>query len=93
MKTIPLDQVIDEQIGKKGTKERSLFDAQVEFGRLGKKIREQRKLRGLSKKELAYLAEIPKSQVKEIEKEILNVKIGILLKVLNVLDIESKLTK
>lgn len=89
MKTKPLDQLINEQIGKKGTKERSLFEAQVKIERLGSKIYELRKAKGLTKKELAQLTGVCKAQVSKIESDTINAKIGTLLKVLNVLGIDE----
>lgn len=86
MKTIPLAQVIDEQIGEKGTKERSLFDTQVETERLGHKIIELRKAKGLTKKEVAILTGASKAQVTKIEGDIGNVKISTVIKVLNALE-------
>ncbi|WP_286406407.1 hypothetical protein [Myroides marinus] len=50
MKTIVLDQMIDEYIGKKGTKERNLFDAQVEIERVSMKIYNLRKEKGYLKR-------------------------------------------
>ncbi|MDM1529834.1 helix-turn-helix domain-containing protein [Myroides odoratimimus] len=83
MKTFSLDQIIDEHIGKKGTKERELFEARVEIGRLGVKVYELRKAKGLTKKELAHLAGVSKAQVKRMESDTVDVKIGVLLKVFN----------
>ncbi|KUF38638.1 transcriptional regulator [Myroides marinus] len=91
MKTIALDQMIDEYIGKKGTKELNLFDAQVEVERVSMKIYNLRKEKGLSKKELAKLAGISRAQISRIEKDIVRVKIIQVLKVLNVLEIEENL--
>lgn len=90
MKTIPLAQVIDEQIGKKRTRERSLFDAQVEIERLGYRIYELRKAKGLTKKELAQLTGVSKAQISKVEEDISNVKISMVIKVLNALG--AKLT-
>jgi hypothetical protein len=50
MKTIVLDQMIDEYIGKKGTKERNLFDAQVEVERVSMKIYNLPRKRGYLKR-------------------------------------------
>ncbi|MDM1525251.1 helix-turn-helix transcriptional regulator [Myroides odoratimimus] len=88
MKTFPLDQIIDEHIGKKGTKERDLFEVRVEIGRLGMKVIELRKAKGLTKKELARLAGVSKAQVKRIESDTVDVKIGTLLKVINELGLK-----
>ncbi|WP_025125647.1 helix-turn-helix domain-containing protein [Myroides odoratimimus] len=83
MKTFPLDQIIDEHIGKKGTKEREFFEARVEIGRLGVRVYELCKAKGLTKKELAHLAGVSKAQVMRIESDTVDVKIGTLLKVIN----------
>ncbi|EPH09968.1 hypothetical protein HMPREF9713_02630 [Myroides odoratimimus CCUG 12700] len=88
MKTFPLDQIIDEHIGKKGTKERDLFEVRVEIGRLGMKVSELRKAKGLTKKEFARLAGVSKAQVKRIESDTVDVKIGTLLKVINELGLK-----
>ncbi|AJA69643.1 helix-turn-helix protein [Myroides sp. A21] len=88
MKKIPLAQVIDEQIGKKETRDCSLFDAQVEIERLGYKIYELRKARGLTKKELAQVAGVSKAEVTKVEGDNCNVKIITVLKLLNTLGVK-----
>lgn len=65
--------------------ERSLFDAQVETERLGHKIYELRKAKGLTKKEVAKLAGVSKAQVTKVEGDICKVNISTILRVLNVL--------
>lgn len=46
-------------------------------------VYELRKEKGLTKKELAHLAGVSKAQVKRIESDTVDVKIGVLLKVFN----------
>lgn len=68
--------------------ERSLFDAQSEIERLGVRIYELRKAKGLTKKELAQLSGVSKAQISKVEGDICNVKISTVLKVLNALEVK-----
>ncbi|MDM1450423.1 helix-turn-helix domain-containing protein [Myroides odoratimimus] len=90
MKTYPLDQIIEEQIGSVGTQKRDLFESKIQFELIGSKIKAIRKEKGLTQTQLGKLVGVQKAQISKIENNTSNVKITTLLKVLNAL--EAKLT-
>lgn len=90
MKTYPLDQIIDEQIGPIGTPKRDLFEAKIQFELIGAKIKILRKQKGLTQTQLGELVGVQKAQISKIEKSTANVKISTVYKVLSALG--AKLT-
>lgn len=90
MKTYPLDQIIEEQMGSIGTQKRDLFESKIQFELIGSKIKALRKEKGLTQNQLGELVGVQKAQISRIENNTSNVKITTLLKVLNALD--AKLT-
>ncbi|MGM7550540.1 helix-turn-helix domain-containing protein [Myroides odoratimimus] len=90
MKTYPLDQIIDEQIGPIGTPKRDLFESKIQFELIGAKIKILRKQKGLTQAQLGELVGVQKAQISKIEKSTANVKIVTVLKVINALG--AKLT-
>ena len=90
MKTYPLDQFIDEQIGPLGTPKRDLFESKIQFELIGDKIKTLRKQKGLTQAQLGELVGVQKAQISKIEKSTANVKIVTVLKVLRALG--AKLT-
>ncbi|MVX34408.1 helix-turn-helix domain-containing protein [Myroides sp. LoEW2-1] len=90
MKTYPLDQIIDEQIGPIGTPKRDLFESKIQFELIGSKIKILRKQKGLTQAQLGELVGVQKAQISKIEKSTANVKIVTVFKVLNALG--AKLT-
>ncbi|WP_074748310.1 helix-turn-helix domain-containing protein [Myroides marinus] len=90
MKTYPLDQIIEEQIGAIGTQKRDLFESKIQFELIGSKIKAIRKEKRLTQTQLGELVGVQKAQISKIENNTSNVKITTLLKVLNALG--SKLT-
>ncbi|MCO7722404.1 helix-turn-helix domain-containing protein [Myroides odoratimimus] len=90
MKTYPLDQIIEEQMGSIGTQKRDLFESKIQFELIGSKIKTIRKEKGLTQNQLGELVGVQKAQISKIENNTSNVKITTLLKVLNALD--AKLT-
>ncbi|MDM1328664.1 helix-turn-helix domain-containing protein [Myroides odoratimimus] len=88
MKTYPLDQIIEEQIGAIGTQKRDLFESKIQFELIGSKIKAIRKEKGLTQTKLGELVGVQKAQISKIENNTSNVKITTLLKVLNALGVE-----
>lgn len=71
MKLYTLDQCIDQSIGKKGTPERDIFDAEVkaelEAYRIGEAIRETRKRQNMTQKQLGERVGVGEAQISKIE--------------------------
>ncbi|MEQ1745776.1 MAG: helix-turn-helix transcriptional regulator [Saprospiraceae bacterium] len=54
---------------------------------LGSRLRDLRRLRGLSQEELAWKADVELSQISRIERGVINTSIGQLLNIVDALDI------
>ena len=85
MKTYTIDQVQDRLIGKRGTRERELFEYELQLDLIGKAIRQTRKERNLTQEELGKLIGVQKAQISRLENNAGNVTIETLLKVFTAL--------
>jgi DNA-binding XRE family transcriptional regulator len=91
LETYSLDEVTDEAIGKRGTPEREEFEYELKMDILGDMIRDSRKERGLTQKELGKLIGVNKTQISKLENNARNATIENILKVFNALNAELKL--
>lgn len=91
MKTYTLDQVQDELIGKVGTKERDLFEYELQMDLIGKAIRQTRQERNLTQEELGKLIGVQKAQISRLENNASNVTMDTLLRVFTALKAKVKL--
>lgn len=91
MKTYTLDQVQDELIGKVGTKERELFEYELQMDLIGKAIKQTRQERNLTQEELGKLIGVQKAQISRLENNASNVTIDTLLRVFTALKAKVKL--
>lgn len=91
MKTYTLDQVQDELIGKIGTKERDLFEYELQMDLIGKAIRQIRQERNLTQEELGKLIGVQKAQISRLENNASNVTMDTLLRVFTALKAKVKL--
>lgn len=87
MKTYPLDQIIERQIGFIGTHKRDLFEYKIQFELIGSKIKAIRKEKRLTQTRLGELIGVQKAQISRIENNTSNAKITSLLKKLNALGV------
>jgi DNA-binding XRE family transcriptional regulator len=85
MKTYTIDHVQDRLIGKRGTRERELFEYELQLDLIGKAIRQTRKERNLTQEELGKLIGVQKAQISRLENNAGNVTIETLLKVFTAL--------
>ncbi len=67
MKTINNKEILDEFIGKKGTKEREAFENELKADVLAYKFKELRKKKHLTQQQLAEKAGMGKEQISKIE--------------------------
>jgi DNA-binding XRE family transcriptional regulator len=91
MKTYTLDQVQDELIGKVGTKERELFEYELQMDLIGKAIKQTRQERNLTQEELGKLIGVQKAQISRLENNASNVTMDTLLRVFTALKAKVKL--
>lgn len=77
-----LDQFIDEEIGKKGTKKRDKFEDGYEAFKLGVLIQQARKEKGMTQEQLAELAGTNKSYISKLEKDLKDIRFSTLQRII-----------
>ncbi|MEN6452693.1 MAG: helix-turn-helix transcriptional regulator [Prolixibacteraceae bacterium] len=77
-----LDQFIDEEIGKKGTKNREKFEAGYEAFKLGVLIQQARQEKGMTQEQLANLAGTNKSYISKLEKDLKDIRFSTLQRII-----------
>jgi HTH-type transcriptional regulator / antitoxin HipB len=75
MKTTTIDELLDRDIGKKGTPGREKFDAKVQAGIIAGQLKELRKQKNLTQQQLADLVGMDKGGISKIEKGTRNLTI------------------
>lgn len=86
--TYKLEKLLDEHIGARGTKNRTVFEQQSFSCVLGQQVKEVRKQRALSQVELGNLVGVKKAQISKIENGKSQLRIDTLLSVFNALNAE-----
>ena len=79
-----LDQLIEEQYGKKGTRKRDNFDIGYETFKLGAMIHEARLEKGLTQEQLAVKCGTNKAYISKVENNIKDVRISTLKKIIEI---------
>lgn len=79
-----LDQLIEEQYGKKGTRKRDNFDKGYESFKLGAMIHEARLEKGLTQEQLASKCGTNKAYISKVENDIKDVRISTLKKIIEI---------
>ena len=79
-----LDQIIEEQYGKKGTRKRDNFDIGYETFKLGAMIHEARLEKGLTQEQLAVKCGTNKAYISKVENDIKDVRISTLKKIIEI---------
>ena len=77
-----LDQFIDEQYGKKGTKKREDFEKEYEEFKLGFILQQARLERGMTQEELAEKVGTNKGYISRVENDIKDIRISTLKKII-----------
>jgi len=77
-----LDQFIDEEIGKKGSKKREKFEAGYEVFKLGVMIQQARREKGMTQEQLAELAGTNKSYISKLEKDLKDIRFSTLQRII-----------
>lgn len=91
MKAYTLENVQDEIIGKKGTRNRDIFELELQMDLIGSAIKQSRKERKLTQSELGNLIGVQKSQISRIENNPKNVTLETLVRVFTALQATIKL--
>lgn len=90
MKAYTFEEVQYKVIGKIGTPDRDRFEYELQFGLIGKAIKQTRKERHLTQEELGKLIGVQKAQISRIENNASNVTIDTLLRVFTALKAKVK---
>jgi HTH-type transcriptional regulator / antitoxin HipB len=77
-----LDQFVDEEVGKKGTKKRDKFEAGYETFKLGVLIQQARQEKGMTQEQLADLAGTNKSYISKLEKDLKDIRFSTLQRII-----------
>lgn len=86
MKTYSLNELTDQYIGKKGTKERDDFENELRLDLLGYAIKQARKERNLTQEQLGELVGVKKAQISKIENSATDARFATIMKVFKALD-------
>ena len=74
MKLYSFEEVLDEDLGKKGTPERDAFEAEAEVEirayHIGEAIRQARKEKNLTQEQLGKLMGVQRAQISKIESKV-----------------------
>jgi HTH-type transcriptional regulator / antitoxin HipB len=79
-----LDQFVDEQYGKRGTKKRDNFDKGFETFKLGVMLQQARLNKGLTQEQLAEKCGTNKGYISRIENNLKEVRISTLQKIVEI---------
>ncbi len=79
-----LNEILDQEYGKKGTKKRNEFEQGFEEFRLGVLIQQARLEKGLTQEELAEKCGTNKSYISKVENNIKDVRISTLQKIVEI---------
>jgi DNA-binding XRE family transcriptional regulator len=86
LKTYSLEELTDKHIGKRGTPKREAFEYKLHLDILSIVIKQARKDRNLTKKELGALVGVKKSQISKLENSLLDARFETILKVFKALN-------
>lgn len=77
-----LSDFIDQEHGSKGTKQREEFEAGYEVFKLGAMLQQARQAKGLTQAQLAELAGTDKSYISKLEKDLKDVRLSTLQRII-----------
>ncbi len=85
LKTVSIDTMIDNHIGKRGIDNREAFENELKIELLGQAIKQARQLRNLTQEQLGQLVGVQKAQISKIEHSVTNARFETILKVFTAL--------
>jgi HTH-type transcriptional regulator/antitoxin HipB len=77
-----LNEFIDKNVGKKGTKKRDKFEAEYKVFKLGILIQQARQEKGLTQEQVAVLSGTNKSYISKLEKDLKDVRFSTLQRII-----------
>lgn len=85
LKTVSLETMIDNHIGKRGTPRRDTFENELKIELLGYAIKQARQERNLTQEQLGELVGVQKAQISKLENSVTNARFETILKVFDAL--------
>jgi DNA-binding XRE family transcriptional regulator len=92
LKTYTLEELTDKYIGKRGTRRRENFEYELKLELLGEAIRQARRKRKLTQRQLGKLVGVQKAQISKLENNLTNARFDTIIKVFNALDTKVHFT-
>lgn len=86
LKTVSLDTMIDNHVGKVGTVARNNFEQELKLELLGNAIKEARLHQNLTQEQLGQLVGVQKAQISKLENNFTNARFDTVIKVFNALN-------
>ena len=86
MKTYSLDEITDQFIGEKGTKNRENFENELKLDLIGQTIKQIRKERNLTQEQLGAIVGVKKAQISKIENNLNDARFETIIKVFKALN-------
>ena len=86
MKTVSLDKMVDNHIGKPGTPRRDNFEQELKLELLGNAIKEARLYQNLTQEQLGKLVGVQKAQISKLENNFTNSRFDTVIKVFHALN-------
>lgn len=81
-KLTTLNEFIDKNVGKKGTRKRDKFEAEYKVFKLGVLIQQARQEKGLTQEQVAVLSGTNKSYISKLEKDLKDVRFSTLQRII-----------
>jgi len=88
LKTVSIDKMIDDHIGKPGTEKRETFENELKIELLGEAIKKARQERNLTQEQLGELVGVQKAQISKLENSVTNARFDTILKVFKALGLK-----
>ena len=85
LKTVSLETMVDNHIGKIGTPTRDAFEHELSLDLLGHAIKEARLYHNLTQEQLGKLVGVQKAQISKLENNFTNARFDTVIKVFNAL--------
>ncbi len=92
LKTVPLDLLIDQHVGKKGSARRNQFENELRLDLLGESIRSVRKAKNMTQSELGDLIGVQKAQISKLENSIKSARLETIMNVFDALGVRVNFT-
>lgn len=86
LKTVPLNSMINNHIGKPGTPSRDAFEHELSLDLLGHAIKETRLYHNLTQEQLGKLIGVQKAQISKLENNFTNARFDTVMKVFDALN-------